>query len=54
MNAQKASFKRWGVMADWDNPYYTMHPSYVAKQLKFFAEFYGKGLVYRAYKPVYW
>ncbi|VDD93119.1 unnamed protein product [Enterobius vermicularis] len=54
MNAQKASFKRWGVMADWDNPYYTMHPSYVAKQLKFFAKFYGKGLVYRAYKPVYW
>jgi isoleucyl-tRNA synthetase len=23
---QRASFKRWGVMADWDNAYYTMDP----------------------------
>lgn len=54
MSTQKASFRRWGVLADWDHPYYTMHPSYVARQLRLFAKLYGKGLVYRAYKPVYW
>ena len=31
---QKKHFVEWGVMGDWDHPYYTMHPSYEAQQLQ--------------------
>ncbi|GAB1285834.1 Isoleucine--tRNA ligase, mitochondrial [Apodemus speciosus] len=51
---QKAAFARWGVMADWNNCYYTFDPKYEAKQLRVFYQMYEKGLVYRSYKPVYW
>ncbi|KAK0427650.1 hypothetical protein QR680_010346 [Steinernema hermaphroditum] len=51
---QMNAFKRWGVSADWTNPYRTMDPSYVANQLDVFASLYEKGYVYRSYKPVYW
>ncbi|NP_941055.1 isoleucine--tRNA ligase, mitochondrial precursor [Mus musculus] len=51
---QKSAFVRWGVMADWNNCYYTFDPKYEAKQLRVFYQMYEKGLVYRSYKPVYW
>ncbi|XP_049724573.1 isoleucine--tRNA ligase, mitochondrial [Elephas maximus indicus] len=51
---QKSAFTRWGVMADWDNCYYTFDKKYEANQLRIFYEMYEKGLVYRAYKPVFW
>ncbi|KAM8946667.1 isoleucine--tRNA ligase, mitochondrial isoform 3-T3 [Pelodytes ibericus] len=51
---QKASFIRWGVMADWDNCYYTFNPKYEAKQLDIFYKMYDKGHIYQDYKPVFW
>uniref|UniRef100_A0A1I7Y290 isoleucine--tRNA ligase n=1 Tax=Steinernema glaseri TaxID=37863 RepID=A0A1I7Y290_9BILA len=51
---QMGAFKRWGVSADWANPYRTMDPGYVANQLEVFASLHDKGYVYRSYKPVYW
>uniref|UniRef100_A0A8C2MYI8 isoleucine--tRNA ligase n=1 Tax=Cricetulus griseus TaxID=10029 RepID=A0A8C2MYI8_CRIGR len=51
---QKSAFARWGVMADWNNCYYTFDAKYEAKQLRLFYQMYDKGLVYRSYKPVFW
>ncbi|KAM9777966.1 isoleucine--tRNA ligase, mitochondrial [Neosynchiropus ocellatus] len=51
---QKAAFQRWGVMADWDNCYYTYDGSYEAAQLKVFQEMHSKSLIYQDYKPVFW
>ncbi|XP_026027564.1 isoleucine--tRNA ligase, mitochondrial-like isoform X2 [Astatotilapia calliptera] len=51
---QKAAFQRWGVMADWDQCYYTFDGTYEAAQLKVFQEMHSKGLIYQDYKPVFW
>lgn len=51
---QKAAFQRWGVMADWDQCYYTFDGNYEAAQLKVFQEMHSKGLIYQDYKPVFW
>ncbi|TGZ84101.1 isoleucyl-tRNA synthetase [Ascodesmis nigricans] len=51
---QKAGFREWGVMGEWDNPYKTMDKSYEVRQLEVFKEMLKKGLIYRRFKPVYW
>lgn len=51
---QRAQFKRLGVLADWEQEYKTMDPSYEASILRTFASFVEQGLVYRSKKPVYW
>uniref|UniRef100_A0A4W3JMA3 isoleucine--tRNA ligase n=1 Tax=Callorhinchus milii TaxID=7868 RepID=A0A4W3JMA3_CALMI len=51
---QRAAFIRWGVMADWNNCYYTFDKQYEAKQLDVFHQMFDKGYVYRDYKPVFW
>ncbi|XP_008300541.1 isoleucine--tRNA ligase, mitochondrial isoform X2 [Stegastes partitus] len=51
---QKSAFQRWGVMADWDQCYYTFDGAYEAAQLKVFQEMHSKGLIYQDYKPVFW
>ncbi|XP_068194283.1 isoleucine--tRNA ligase, mitochondrial isoform X2 [Antennarius striatus] len=51
---QKAAFQRWGVMADWDQCYYTFDGAYEAAQLKVFQEMHKKGLIYQDLKPVFW
>lgn len=51
---QKAAFQRWGVMADWDQCYFTYDGAYEAAQLKVFQEMHNKGLIYQDYKPVFW
>ncbi|KAK7904495.1 hypothetical protein WMY93_017102 [Mugilogobius chulae] len=51
---QKAAFQRWGVMADWDQCYFTYDGSYEAAQLNVFQEMHNKGLIYQDYKPVFW
>lgn len=48
------AFRRWGVTADWQKPYITKSPEYVAAQLDIFAKLVEQKLVYRAFKPVYW
>nr|BAC76731.1 isoleucyl-tRNA synthetase (mitochondrial) [Caenorhabditis elegans] len=51
---QMNAFRRWGVTADWEKPYVTKSPSYVAAQLDIFAKLVEQKLVYRSFKPVYW
>lgn len=51
---QKAAFQRWGVMADWDQCYYTYEGAYEAAQLKVFQDMHSKELIYQDYKPVFW
>jgi isoleucyl-tRNA synthetase len=51
---QSEQFQRLGVIGDWANEYWTIHPDYEATELETFAEFVEQGLVYRSKKPVYW
>lgn len=39
---QKAAFQRWGVMADWDQCYFTYDGAYEAAQLNVFQEMLSK------------
>lgn len=52
--AQRAQFKRWGIMGDWDNAYLTMEPGYEACVLRIFRLMVERGLIYRALRPVHW
>ena len=51
---QEAQFKRLGVMADWENPYLTLSPSYEASVVRVFRDLVKKGQIYRGQKPVHW
>ena len=51
---QSEQFERLGVIGDWANEYWTIHPEYEAVELETFANFVEQGLVYRSKKPVYW
>lgn len=42
IQSQMESFKRWGVMADWDGHYCTFDPQYEAKQLDVFLQMHEK------------
>ncbi len=54
VGVQREQFKRLGVMGDWDNPYLTLEPGYVAAALRSLAELCEKGFIYRARRPVNW
>ncbi|MDR9500423.1 MAG: isoleucine--tRNA ligase [Desulfurivibrionaceae bacterium] len=54
VKTQKAEFQRFGVLADWDNPYLTIHYSYEAAIAREFNRFLMNGSVVRSKKPVYW
>jgi len=54
MDKQRTQFQRLGVLADWAREYKTMDPAYEAAELRAFADFVERGLVYRSKKPVYW
>ncbi|MBE6612301.1 MAG: isoleucine--tRNA ligase, partial [Ruminococcaceae bacterium] len=54
VDIQMTSFKRLGVLGDWDNPYLTMDPKFEAREVKVFGEMYKKGYIYKGLKPVYW
>jgi len=54
IDIQRNGFKRIGVIADWENPYKTMNPSFEAEEVKVFGEMYKKGYIYKGLKPVYW
>lgn len=54
---QKAEFESWGVIGDWTNRnqmYRTYDAAYIQNQLNLFYQLYGKKLIYRDFKPVYW
>ncbi len=52
--SQCSQFKRLGVLADWQNEYWTIDSEYEAVELETFARFVEQDLVYRSKKPVYW
>jgi isoleucyl-tRNA synthetase len=54
VDAQRAEFKRLGVLGDWDHPYMTMMPRFEAEQLRAFAVIIKNGHVYKGFKPVHW
>ncbi|XP_052625015.1 isoleucine--tRNA ligase, chloroplastic/mitochondrial-like [Lactuca sativa] len=54
VKAQMASFKRFGVWADWDHPYLTLDPEYEAAQIEVFGQMVFKRYIYRRRKPVHW
>mmetsp|Transcript_17607 Transcript_17607/g.38130 ORF Transcript_17607/g.38130 Transcript_17607/m.38130 type:complete len:1084 (-) Transcript_17607:47-3298(-) len=51
---QSASFQRYGVIGDFDNPYLTLLPEYEAAQIRVFGEMYKRGYIFRGRKPVHW
>ncbi len=54
VHIQMDSFKRLGVLADWEHPYTTMAPWFEATEIKVFGEMFKKGYIYKGMKPVYW
>jgi len=54
VEVQKRDFIRLGVLADWENPYLTMDPSYQATEIRELGRIIRRGIVYRGKKPVYW
>ncbi len=50
----RISFKRLGIIGEWERPYLTLNPKYEAEELRQFAHFVKKGYVYQGLKPVYW
>ena len=54
VEGQKAGFQRWGIWADWDAPYLTLHKSYEAAQIGVFGAMVLAGHIYRGLKPVHW
>ncbi|XP_047310056.1 isoleucine--tRNA ligase, chloroplastic/mitochondrial [Impatiens glandulifera] len=54
VKTQMASFKRYGVWADWDHPYLTLDPEYEAAQIEVFGQMVLQGYIYRGRKPVHW
>lgn len=51
---QMESMKTLGVMADWDNPYLTVHNDAYVGTLSALYDMVSKGLVYSAERPVLW
>ena len=51
---QKQSFKRLGLLADWDQTLLTMDPAYEAEEVRVFAQLAKKSLLYLGSKPVFW
>ena len=54
LDVQRQSFKRLGVLGDWNRPYRTMDPKFEAEEVKVFGKMYEKGYIYKGKKPVYW
>ena len=45
---------RFGIWADWEDPYLTLDGNYEAAQLRVFAKMVANGHIYRGRKPVHW
>ncbi|MEM7754444.1 MAG: isoleucine--tRNA ligase [Planctomycetota bacterium] len=54
VGVQRTQMERLLTVADYENPYLTMHPAYEGAVLEVLAELVEKGLVFRALKPVHW
>ena len=54
VEAQRADFKRLGVLGDWDHPYLTMNFETEAATLRLLGKVISEGHFVRGLKPVYW
>ncbi|MCK9536649.1 MAG: isoleucine--tRNA ligase, partial [Bacilli bacterium] len=54
LEKQRHTFKRLGILGEWEQPYLTSKNEYVAEQIKMFAHLVKKNLIYKGLKPVYW
>ncbi len=54
IDAQRADFKRLGVLGEWDRPYRTMDFKNEAGEIRVLERLFERGFVYRGLKPVYW
>ena len=51
---QKEDFRKWAIMADWNNSWRTMDQEYELRQLEVFRTMVENGQIHRRMKPVYW
>jgi isoleucyl-tRNA synthetase len=51
---QRDEFRRLGILGEWTKPYLTMNPGYEAEVIRYLAEFFKAGSVYRGKRPVHW
>jgi len=51
---QREEFQRLGVLGDWQHPYLTMAPAYVATIIREYGKFFLNGSIYRSKKPIHW
>ena len=54
VDGQMKGFQRWGIWADWEQPYLTLQKEYESAQIRVFGEMVLKGHIYRGLKPVHW
>ncbi len=54
IDLQRTSFRRLGIVGDWEHPYTTMAPEFEAREVKVFGEMFKRGYIYKGLKPVYW
>ncbi|HYA49099.1 MAG TPA: isoleucine--tRNA ligase, partial [Burkholderiales bacterium] len=54
IDVQRDEFKRLGVLGRWHDPYLTMSPEYEARVLRYLADFFAQGIVYKGKRPVHW
>jgi isoleucyl-tRNA synthetase len=54
IETQRKSFRGWGVMGEWDNPYLTMDKDFEIRQLDVFRKMVQQGLISRHRRPVHW
>ena len=54
VDLQRAEFRRFGVLGDWNRPYLTMDPRYEAQQIRALGHIIRNGHLYKGAKPVYW
>ena len=54
IDLQMNSFKRMGLLTDWNKRYTTDDPSYVANQLRAFSQLYEQKLIFKDLMPVNW
>lgn len=54
IDLQMASFKRIGLLTDWNKRYTTDDPAYVANQLRAFSQLYEQKLIFKDLMPVNW
>lgn len=54
IEVQKATEKRLGTVADFDNPYITLQKTFEADQIRTFGKMALKGLIFQGMKPIYW